>query len=248
VPAGGMPVQIFGTGFETVLTVTVGPYNGVMVSVPFTIENDGQIDFVMPAGVAGQVVSVTVQTATNIRTAANAFTYVEPQTITISGETGGVFTTTDGVVVTVPPQGVNGMFVITMTPLPPETEVPGNVLMYSFRLDAVLNWVPLTTLTNPVEIRLPIDENIFAVQDEEQPWLYQYVVLGQERGKSGEERGNRKQEIGNQAAAGRWILVRGQQYDSGTRLMTVSLRPMGVYALSTTVLREYWFPQMPDLK
>jgi hypothetical protein len=168
---------------------------------------------------------------------------------------GGVFTTTDGVVVTIPPQGVDGMFVITMTPLPPEPGVPGNILMYSFRLDALLNWQPLASLTNPVTIRLPIDENIFAIQDGERPWLYQYVALGQqreksgeERGKSGEERGNRNEEIGNRAAAGRWILVRGQQYDSGTRLMTVGLKPMGVYALSTAFLRDYWLPQVPVLR
>jgi hypothetical protein len=236
-----MPVQIFGSGFLAAQTVLVGPYNGVMVSVPFTIENDGQIDFVMPAGVAGQVVSVTVQTATDAQTAADAFTYVEPQMIEVDGQTGGVFTTTDGVVVTIPPQGVDGMFVITMTPLPPEPGVPGNILMYSFRLDALLNWQPLAVLTNPVTIRLPIDENIFAIQDGERPWLYQYVALGQQREKSGEE-------IGNRAAAGRWVLVRGQQYDSGTRLMTVGLKPMGVYALSTAFLRDYWFPQVPVLR
>jgi hypothetical protein len=228
--------------------VLIGPYNGVMVSVPFTRVNDGQIDFVMPEGVAGQSVSVTVQTAADAQTAANAFTYVEPQIITVDGQVGGVFTTTDGVVVTVPPQGVDGMFVITMTPLPPEPGVPGNILMYSFRLDALLNWQPLAVLTNPVTIRLPIDENIFAIADGERPWLYQYVVLGEERGKSGEERGNRKQEIGNRAAAGRWILVRGQAYDPGVQLMTVALRPMGVYALSTAYLREYWFPQVPVVR
>jgi hypothetical protein len=169
--------------------------------------------------------------------------------IEVDGQVGGVFTTTDGVIVTIPPQGVAGMFVITMTPLPPEPGVPGNILMYSFRLDAMLNWQPLAVLTNPVTIRLPIDENIFAIQHGERPWLYQYVVLGQqrgksgeERGKSGEERGNRKEEIGNRTAAGRWILVRGQQYGPGTQLMTVGLKPMGLYVLSTAYVRAYWFP------
>ena len=126
--------------------------------------------------------------------------------------------------------------------------MPGNILMYSVRLDALLNWEPLAVLTNPVTIRLPIDENIFAIQDGERPWLYQYVALGQQRGKSGEERGNRNEEIGNRAAAGRWILVRGQQYDPGARLMTVGLRPMGLYALSTTYVRAYWFPVVPLLR
>jgi hypothetical protein len=243
-PAGGMPVQIFGTGFVAPLTVTVGPYDGVMIVVPFTIENDGQIDFVMPPGLAGQQVSVTVQTANDTQTAANAFTYVEPDVIEFDGETGGVFTTTDGVVVTIPPQGVAGSFVITMTPLPPAPGVPGNVLMYSFRLDALLNGTPLATLTNPVTITLPIDEGIFAIADGERPWLYSWTADGRPQTAVGTTvDGGQRLVVG-----GRWILVRGQEYNPGTRLMTVALRPMGVYALSTAYIRAYWLPLVPVVK
>jgi hypothetical protein len=243
-PAGGMPVQIFGTGFVAVLTVTVGPYDGVMVAVPFTIENDGQIDFVMPAGVAGQSVSVTVATAGDVQTAPDAFTYVQPQMIEFDGQTGGVFTTTDGVVVEIPSQGVDGMFVITMTPLPPAPGVPGNILMYSFRLDALLNWVPLASLTNPVTIKLPIDENIFAIADGERPWLYSWTADGRPQTAVGTTvDGGQRSVVG-----GRWTLVRGQEYDPGTRLMTVGLKPMGVYALSTAYLRAFWFPVVPVLQ
>jgi hypothetical protein len=299
---GGMPVRIFGSGFVVALTVTVGPYEGVMASVPFTIESDGRIQFVMPPGTAGQKISVTVATASDAQTAADAFTYVQPDVIEFDGVTGGVFTTTDGVVVTIPPQGVDGMFVITMTPLPPAPGVPGNILMYSFRLDALLNWVPLASLTNPVTIQLPIDENIFAIGDGERPWLYQWVggeergergeergergeergKSGEERGKSGEERGESGEERGESgeergesgeergerseereeegsalfslsssltsSASGRWILVRGQVYEPTTQVMTVALRPMGEYALSTSILRAYWFSLVPVLK
>jgi hypothetical protein len=251
--AGGMPVQIFGTGFVAALTVTVGPYEGEMVSVPFTIESDSQIDFVMPPGVAGQQVSVTVQTADSSQTAANAFTYVQPDVIEVDGQTGGVFTTTDGVVVTIPPQGVDGMFVITMTPQPPAPGVPGNILMYSFRLDAVLNGLKLETLTNPVTIQLPIDENIFAIQDGERPWLYQWIG-GEERVKRSEEREEESSALTSHSSpltslsSGRWILVRGQVYEPTTRVMTVALRPMGEYALSTAYLRSYWFPVVPVLR
>ena len=250
-PEGGMPVQIFGMGFVAALTVTVGPYtDGLMIDVPFVSVNDGQIDFVMPAGVAGQRVSVTVQTANDTQTASNAFTYVQPEMIEFDGETGGVFTTTDGVVVTIPPQGIAGTFFLTMTPLPPAPGVPGNVLMYSFRLDAVLNGFKLETLTNPVTITLPIDEGIFAIADGERPWLYQWV---------GGSDSNRYRDSGrlatktntmtiHSAAAGSWSLVRGQEYNPGTRLMTVALRPMGVYALSTAYVREYWFPVVPVVK
>jgi hypothetical protein len=243
-PEGGMPVQIFGTGFVAPLTVTVGPYDGVMIVVPFTIENDGQIDFVMPPGLAGQQVSVTVQTANDTQTAANAFTYVQPDVIEFDGETGGVFTTTDGVVVTIPPQGVAGSFVITMTPLPPAPGVPGNILMYSFRLDALLNGTPLATLTNPVTITLPIDEGIFAIADGERPWLYSWTADGRPQTAVGTTvDGGQRLVVG-----GRWILVRGQEYNPGTRLMTVALRPMGVYALSTAYIRAYWLPLVPVVK
>jgi hypothetical protein len=249
-PEGGMPVQIFGTGFVAPLTVTVGPYDGVMIAVPFTIENDGQIDFVMPPGLAGQQVSVTVATADSAQTAANAFTYVQPDVIEFDGETGGVFTTTDGVVVTIPPQGVAGNFVITMTPLPPAPGVPGNILMYAFRLDALLNGFKLETLTNPVTITLPIDEGIFAIADGERPWLYQWVG-GSDRDRyrdSGRLATKTNTMTIHSAAAGSWSLVRGQEYDAGMLLMTVALRPMGVYALSTAYVREFWFPLVPVVK
>jgi hypothetical protein len=260
--AGGMPVQIFGSGFAAALTVTVGPYDGVMIAVPFTIENDARIRFVMPEGVAGQRVSVTVATADSAQTAADAFTYVQPEVIEFEGNTGGVFTTTDGAVVTIPSQGITGTFFLTMTPLPPAPGVPGNILMYSFRLDAVLNGLKLETLTNPVTIQLPIDEGIFAIQDGERPWLYQWVG-GEERGERGEERGERSEEREEErsaltsrssplfplsSASGRWILVRGQVYEPTTRVMTVALRPMGEYALSTSLLRSYWLPLVPVLR
>jgi hypothetical protein len=44
------------------------------------------------------------------------------------------------------------------------------------------------------------------------------------------------------------VLVRGQVYEPTTRVMTVALRPMGEYALSTTLLRSYWFPVVPTMK
>jgi len=161
-----------------------------------------------------------------------------------------VFTTTDGVVVTIPPQGVAGSFVITMTPLPPAPGVPGNVLMYSFRLDALLNGTPLATLTNPVTITLPIDEGIFAIADGERPWLYQWVG-GSDRDRyrdSGRLATKTNTMTIHSAAAGSWSLVRGQEYDAGMLLMTVALRPMGVYALSTAYVREFWFPLVPVVK
>jgi alpha-tubulin suppressor-like RCC1 family protein len=244
--AGGMPVQIFGTGFAAALTVTVDG-----ASVPFTIVNDGRIAFVMPPGTAGESVDVVVATANGSVTAEDAFTYVAPEAVTVDAQTGGVFTTTDGVVLTIPSQGVDGTFVLTMTPLPPEPGVPGSVLMYSFRLDALLNWVPLASLTNPVTIQLPVDPAI--VPNGEQPYLYQWIG-GEERGKRSVEREEERSALTSHSspltslASGRWTLVAGQSYDGGTRTMTVGLRPMGVYALSTAYLRSYWFPVVPVMK
>jgi hypothetical protein len=42
--------------------------------------------------------------------------------------------------------------------------------------------------------------------------------------------------------------VRGQVYEPTTRVMTVALRPMGEYALSTSLLRSYWLPLVPVLR
>jgi hypothetical protein len=141
---------------------------------------------------------------------------------------------------------VAGSFVITMTPLPPAPGVPGNILMYSFRLDALLNGFKLETLTNPVTITLPIDEGIFAIADGERPWLYQWTGGSDSYSYSGKSTTNTI--TIHSASVGSWSLVRGQEYDPGTRLMTVALRPMGVYALSTAYVREFWFPLVPVVK
>jgi hypothetical protein len=44
------------------------------------------------------------------------------------------------------------------------------------------------------------------------------------------------------------VLVRGQVYEPTTQVMTVALRPMGEYALSTSLVRSYWLPLVPVLR
>ena len=255
VPADGMPVSLFGAGFAVALTVTI---NGTPVE--FTIVDDGRITFAMPAGTAGTSVSVTVQTANAAETLIDAFTYLAPTVVEVDADQGLVFTTSNGLVVTVPPQGISGSLVITLTPQPPAPGVPGNILMYAFRLEALLDGAPLATLTNAVTITLPIDESIFAIADGERPWLYQWVG-GEGRGERGEERGKRSEEREEERSAltshsspltslssGRWVLVRGQVYEPTTQVMTVALRPMGEYALSTSLVRSYWLPLVPVLR
>jgi hypothetical protein len=253
VPEGGMPVAIFGAGFTGALTVTVDG-----VSVPFTKTHDGRIDLIMPPGTDGDVVDFTVYTADSSVTAAQAFTYVAPETIVLDGSAGGVFTTSAGVVVAVPSQGVSGSFIITLTPVPPQDGLPGDVLMHSFRLDALLNGVPVTVLSQPVTINLPVDVSI--VPAGERPWLYVWTA-GEERGERSEQREEEGSALTSHTsslfsrsspltsrAGGRWTLVPGQSYDPVNQRVTVALRPMELYALSTTLIRDYWFPLVPPLK
>ena len=100
-------------------------------------------------------------------------------------------------------------------------------------------------------ITLPIDEGIFAIADGERPWLYSWTADGRRpTAVETTDNGRWTTVAGGQrsAVSGQWILVRGQEYDAGTRLMTVALRPMGVYALSAEYVRAYWLPLMPVLK
>jgi hypothetical protein len=102
-----------------------------------------------------------------------------------------------------------------------------------------------------VTIQLPVDPAI--VPNGERPWLYQWIG-GEERGKRSEEREEERSALTSHSspltslASGRWTLVAGQSYDASTKVVTVGLRPMGVYALSTALLRSYWFPVVPVLQ
>jgi hypothetical protein len=202
--------------------------------VAFEATGDDRIDFVMPAGEDGTTADITVETLAGSETAQQAFRYVAPLAAEFSGQTGAVITTPNGVVMTIPPQGVDGMFVITLTPVAPVTTTPGTVLMHSFRLDALLNWVPLSTLTNPITVALPVDPAI--VPNAERPWLYQWITIGTVTGAQ------------RSAAGGRWMLVPRQIYDSANRTVSVALKPMGLYALSTSYRRATHFPMVPVLR
>jgi hypothetical protein len=239
VPEGGMPVALFGTGFSVATGVRVS--NTITNTlVPFTITSDGRIDFVMPAGVDGTFADISVETATDSQTVENAFRYMAPKQAEFDGQVGAVITTPNGITITIPPQGVSGMFVVTITPQTPEPGVPGSVLMHVFRLDALLNWEPLASLTNPITIALPVDPAI--VPDGETPYLWEWVEA---TGRPQTADGGRRT-----AASGRWAYVQGQSYDAATKQVTVALRPMGLYALSTSILsgRSYWFPLVPTVR
>ena len=221
VPAGGMPVSLFGAGFTGVFSVTVGGN-----PVTFTVRDDSRIDIpAMPAGEDLTYVDVVVTGPSGSATAAQAFLYVELS----SGEvpaSGGVITTASGATVTVPALGSS--FVLTYTPISPPIPTLGNVLMHVFRLDALLNWVPISSISQPITIELPVDPSI--VPSGERPWLY---VLTAVSGRSS-------------AASSQWQLVPNQIYDPATQRVTVQLSLMKTYALSTLRMREYWFPVIPQ--
>ena len=221
VPAGGMPVSLFGAGFTGVFSVTVGGN-----PVTFTVRDDSRIDIpAMPAGEDLTYVDVVVTGPSGSATAAQAFLYVELS----SGEvpaSGGVITTASGATVTVPALGSS--FVLTYTPISPPIPTLGNVLMHVFRLDALLNWVPISSISQPITIELPVDPSI--VPSGQRPWLY---VLTAVSGRSS-------------AASSQWQLVPNQIYDPATQRVTVQLSLMKTYALSTLRMREYWFPVIPQ--
>ena len=114
------------------------------------------------------------------------------------------------------------------TPISPPIPTLGNVLMHVFRLDALLNWVPISSISQPITIELPVDPSI--VPSGERPWLY---VLTAVSGRSS-------------AASSQWQLVPNQIYDPATQRVTVQLSLMKTYALSTLRMREYWFPVIPQ--
>jgi hypothetical protein len=50
------------------------------------------------------------------------------------------------------------------------------------------------------------------------------------------------------SVVGRWTLVSGQSYDAVAQQVTVALKPMKLYALSTVLIRDYWFSLVPVLQ
>ena len=222
-----MPVSLFGPGFLGATGVTV---DGAPVT--FTILSDARITFIMPAGSDGALVDVVVATAGSSVTLADAFTYVAPMVTNVDAATGTVFTTTAGVVVHVPPQGVAGSLVVTLTPFAPQPGLPGDVLLHSFTLAATLNGMSLASLTVPITISLPVDPSV--VPAGQQPWLYEWMADG-----GSMTAGGRRSAIG-----GQWSVVPTQTYDPVAGRVTARVVRMGRYALISGVLTRWWFPEI----
>ena len=227
VPTGGMPVSLFGSGFTGAYSVTVDGK-----PVEFEVLDDGRIDITaMPPGTNYSYVDFVVTTGAGSATAEHAYQYIAYSVGSVPA-TGGVITTASGATITVPALGYN--FVLTYTPVTPPIPPLGNVLMHVFRLDAELNWIPVSEISQPITIELPVDPSI--VPNGERPWLYVFVPAGAMRTADGRPQ--------TAAVGGTWALVPGQTYNPATMRVTVQLSRMKIYALSTLLLHQFYVPQV----
>jgi hypothetical protein len=85
------------------------------------------------------------------------------------------------------------------------------------------------------------------VPNAERPWLYQWI------GRAGNPRGESERLFPADASSrlsssGFWALVPRQVYDPVNRKVSVVLKPMGLYALSTSYRRATHFPLVPMLR
>jgi hypothetical protein len=215
VSAGGMPVAVLGEGFTGATTVTV---DGAPVA--FTMSGDGRIDFVMPARVSAYVVDITVSTPRGTVTAVGGFTYVDPVMASVDAGTGGVFTATGGLTVTIPPQvGISGTLVVTLTPASPSAAAPGSLLLHSFVLSATLNGLPVD-VTNGMTIELSVDSNV--IPSGQLPWLFQSIP--------------------NSSGGVQWVPVGHQSYSAAAGKVRSTVAKMTSYVVSAAALDFYYMP------
>jgi hypothetical protein len=220
-PEGGMPVALLGSGFVLVTEVRV---DGTAVDT-FTVTSAERIDFTMPAGTNGTVVTITVQTEAGSRDLPDAFRYEA-----LASTSGGVLTPTNGVTLTIPGQGGSGVFHWTYVPNTPPSPPPGSLLFHSFELSGTLDGAPLTILTNPITIEMMVN----SVPAGEQPWLYEWTADGEST-----TVGGRRSAIG-----GQWSVAPTQTYDPVAGRVTARVVRMGRYVVISGVLTRWWFPQI----
>jgi hypothetical protein len=167
-----MPVAVFGGGLAGATGVDV---NGLPVT-PYTVTSDGRIDFVMPPGVAGSTVSVTVRLASGDLTLAEAFRYEAQASGSVDAAAGGIVTTTSGVTLTVAALPVSGTVLVTLIPVAPPTTTQGSVLLYSFALSVTLDGKPLLSAANAVRVDYTVD-GVPTIAGE-QPWAFEQQADG----------------------------------------------------------------------
>lgn len=211
-----MSVALFGSGLTNVFTTEISGPDGAAKAVSYTVRSDQRIDFVMPAGPVGTSVSVTVHTADESSTLPNAFTYEAETVAVVDGLTGGVITTTSGMTLVVPPLGIAGPVVITLTPSLPPTNVNGSLLLYSFYLNISVNGQPILDGTNFVVIDLDVSGSDGDVN--EKPLMFE------------------------SAANGGWMLVPVQSYSPDTQHLVVRVVRSTNYVVSMTRATRIMIP------
>jgi len=84
--------------------------------------------------------------------------------------------------------------------------------------------------------------DVSIVPSGERPWLYTWTADG------GLPSAVQTTDDDRSSVSGRWALVPGQSYDAVAQEVTVALKPMNLYALSTVLIRDYWFSLVPVLQ
>jgi hypothetical protein len=194
------------------------------------VRSDKKIDFTMKQSVAvadTTVDVVLVKAGGVVMTFTQSYTFKGPTRAEGSLSTGATLTTTNGVTITVPPQTalrlaapeIAGSLVITYTPVDVPAVPPGDVPLSFFDVSVAIDDAPVSTLTNPATLELPVDPS--RIPAGQQPWLFAWV-----------------------ADDSVWQLVPGQSYDPATGLVTAPTNRLGTYVLMTAAMRQHWFPQI----
>ncbi len=231
-----MPATVLGSGFTGATQLLIGG-----VSVPFTVTGDGRIEFVTPPGVDGTTVDIEVVTPNGTVTLANAFGYAEVDTTAIDAGTGGVMTTSNGVRIEVPGQGISGTLQITVTPETPPAAQEGRLLMYSFRVEATLDGEPLGVITNALQMKLAVDTQY--MRGGWLPWLWEWNGTEMANRSSESERTLRSMNAPAtlHSAASLWSQVPGQQYDAVKGEVHASVKTMTHYTVTVRRGLRQWY-------
>jgi hypothetical protein len=195
-------------------------------SVPFRKISDSRINFDLPPGANGLLADLTLLSPAGALTARDLFTYTTGQTSTLQAATGGVITTTMRVLTfTVPPQGTFGFMSVGYDPVKAPTLTPLDRIFATVRMVAYYNNVPANKLLEALYMQ--VKANPAALGDEMRMALFRYVEGTGARGAAG--------------ATG-WVLVPNSTYDPVTGVFSAPVEFMGVYAVGTIDLKQYWMP------
>ena len=167
---------------------------------------------------AGETISISVRTASQVVSLDAAFRYEESSGGMVDAAVGGVVTTTNGVMLTIPALPVSGTLQVTLVPVAPPTTTSGSVLLYSFALSATLDGEPLASFTSGIQLEFVVDGAPTAAG--EQPWAFE------------------------QQPDVIWQLVSAQKYSASTGRLTTRAQKQTNYAVTLAQYYQQRFPQV----